>query len=53
MNGQDNKTYENYLHNVVTNLPKGKAQKDFQKFYDILLAVLILAPILVAPTLMA
>ena len=53
MNSQDNKTYEHYLHNVVTNLPKGKAQKKFQKFYDILLAVLILAPILVAPTLMA
>jgi len=53
MEKKANNNYEHYLHNIATNLPKDEKSKKFQKYYDILLATLILAPMFTAPALIA
>ena len=53
MNNTTDNTYLHYLHNVITNIPKTDVDNKNQKRYDILLSILILAPIFIAPTIIA
>lgn len=53
MNNTKDNTYLHYLHNVITNISKTDIDNKKQKRYDILLSILILAPIFIVPTIIA